>query len=89
MEQHSPICTFRSSQGKQEMFDQETIKYNYWFCWNYFANQIQVRKENMLDYGNSSIPPSRGDHHRNIALIPSSAHGTNPASAAMAGMKVQ
>jgi len=31
---------------------------------------------------------SRGDHHRNIALIPSSAHGTNPASAAMAGMKV-
>ena len=31
---------------------------------------------------------SRGDHHRNIALIPSSAHGTNPASAVMAGMQV-
>lgn len=31
---------------------------------------------------------SRGDIHRNIALIPSSAHGTNPASAVMAGMKV-
>ena len=30
----------------------------------------------------------RGDKHRNIALIPSSAHGTNPASAAMAGMKI-
>jgi glycine dehydrogenase len=30
----------------------------------------------------------RGDVHRNIALIPSSAHGTNPASAAMAGMKI-
>jgi len=30
----------------------------------------------------------RGDNHRNIALIPSSAHGTNPASAAMAGMKI-
>ena len=30
----------------------------------------------------------RGDQHRNIALIPSSAHGTNPASAVMAGMKV-
>lgn len=30
----------------------------------------------------------RGDLHRNIALIPSSAHGTNPASAAMAGMKI-
>ena len=31
---------------------------------------------------------SRGDVHRNIALIPSSAHGTNPASAVMAGMGV-
>jgi glycine dehydrogenase len=30
----------------------------------------------------------RGDFHRNVALIPSSAHGTNPASAAMAGMKI-
>ena len=30
----------------------------------------------------------RGDAHRNIAIIPSSAHGTNPASAVMAGMKV-
>ncbi|MBL7842953.1 MAG: aminomethyl-transferring glycine dehydrogenase [Cyclobacteriaceae bacterium] len=30
----------------------------------------------------------RGDHHRNIALIPASAHGTNPASAVMAGMEV-
>jgi glycine dehydrogenase len=31
---------------------------------------------------------SRGDQNRNICLIPSSAHGTNPASAVMAGMKV-
>ena len=31
---------------------------------------------------------SRGDHHRNICLIPTSAHGTNPASAALADMKV-
>lgn len=31
---------------------------------------------------------SRGDEHRNIAIIPSSAHGTNPASAVMAGMEV-
>lgn len=29
----------------------------------------------------------QGDFHRNIVLIPASAHGTNPASAAMAGMK--
>ena len=31
---------------------------------------------------------SRGEGHRNVAMIPSSAHGTNPASAVMAGMKV-
>ena len=31
----------------------------------------------------------RGEGHRNVALIPDSAHGTNPASAAMAGLKVQ
>lgn len=31
---------------------------------------------------------SRGDFNRDIALIPASAHGTNPASAVMAGMKV-
>ncbi|RLN23218.1 glycine dehydrogenase (decarboxylating), mitochondrial-like [Panicum miliaceum] len=31
---------------------------------------------------------SRGDHHRNVCIIPVSAHGTNPASAAMVGMKI-
>ncbi|HJN64394.1 MAG TPA: aminomethyl-transferring glycine dehydrogenase, partial [Flavobacteriales bacterium] len=31
---------------------------------------------------------NRGEEHRNICLIPSSAHGTNPASAVMSGMKV-
>jgi glycine dehydrogenase len=31
---------------------------------------------------------SRGEQHRDVCLIPSSAHGTNPASAAMAGLKV-
>ncbi|MBK9629541.1 MAG: aminomethyl-transferring glycine dehydrogenase [Saprospiraceae bacterium] len=31
---------------------------------------------------------AKGDHHRKIALIPASAHGTNPASAVVAGMDV-
>ena len=31
---------------------------------------------------------SRGDHHRTVCLVPDSAHGTNPASATMAGMRV-
>jgi glycine dehydrogenase len=35
-----------------------------------------------------SYHESQGDHHRNVALIPASAHGTNPASAAMCGMKI-
>ncbi len=35
-----------------------------------------------------SFHEKNGQNHRNVALIPSSAHGTNPASAIMAGMKV-
>jgi glycine dehydrogenase len=31
---------------------------------------------------------AKGNEHRNVCLIPASAHGTNPASAAMAGMKI-
>ncbi|KAL3682194.1 hypothetical protein R1sor_000216 [Riccia sorocarpa] len=31
---------------------------------------------------------SRGEHQRNVCIIPTSAHGTNPASAAMCGMKI-
>ena len=31
---------------------------------------------------------SRGDHHRNICLVPISAHGTNPATAQLCGMKI-
>lgn len=31
---------------------------------------------------------NRGDHHRKVCLIPSSAHGTNPASAVLAGLEV-
>ncbi|RMC19450.1 hypothetical protein DUI87_04061 [Hirundo rustica rustica] len=32
---------------------------------------------------------AKGEHHRTVCLIPKSAHGTNPASAQMAGMKIQ
>ena len=31
---------------------------------------------------------ARGDHHRDVCIIPVSAHGTNPASAAMVGKKI-
>jgi glycine dehydrogenase len=36
----------------------------------------------------ANIKKARGEDHRNVCLIPTSAHGTNPASAVMAGMKV-
>ncbi|WP_066628132.1 aminomethyl-transferring glycine dehydrogenase [Labilibacter marinus] len=36
----------------------------------------------------SAYHASRGEEQRNVAIIPSSAHGTNPASAVMAGMQV-
>ena len=44
-----------------------------------FAGLLAIRKYHL----------SRGDDHRDICLIPSSAHGTNAASAVMAGMKVE
>ncbi len=43
-----------------------------------YAGLLVIRKFNQ----------SRGESHRNICLIPSSAHGTNPASASLAGMEV-
>ena len=35
-----------------------------------------------------ALPSARGDHHRDVCLIPTSAHGTNPASAVVCGFKV-
>jgi len=35
-----------------------------------------------------SLFQARGDNHRNVCIIPTSAHGTNPASAAMCGMSI-
>jgi glycine dehydrogenase len=43
-----------------------------------FAGLLAIRRYHL----------GRGDTHRDVCLIPSSAHGTNPASAAMAGMRV-
>ena len=53
------------------------------------CSQTQVRKANMQALiAIHKYHQSRGEGHRNICLIPSSAHGTNPASAQMVGMKV-
>ena len=44
-----------------------------------------------MAWGKLDVRPdgvARGETHRNVCLIPTSAHGTNPASAAMCGFKV-
>ena len=45
-------------------------------------------RANMPGFSPSAAITSRGQAHRDVCLIPVSAHGTNPASAVMAGMKV-
>ena len=61
-------------------------------CTGYDAVSLQPNAGSQGEYAGllaiKAYHESRGDHHRDICLIPSSAHGTNPASAAMAGMKI-
>jgi glycine dehydrogenase len=61
-------------------------------CTGYAAMSLQPNAGAQGEFAGllaiSRYHQSRGDHDRNICLIPSSAHGTNPASAAMAGLKV-
>ncbi|MFK8050279.1 MAG: aminomethyl-transferring glycine dehydrogenase [Halioglobus sp.] len=61
-------------------------------CTGYDAMSMQPNAGSQGEYAGllaiRRFHESRGDIQRNICLIPSSAHGTNPASAALAGMKV-
>ncbi len=61
-------------------------------CTGYDAVSLQPNAGSQGEYAGllaiKGYHESRGDLERNICLIPSSAHGTNPASAAMAGMKI-
>ena len=61
-------------------------------CTGYDAVSLQPNAGSQGEYAGllaiKGYHESRGDLHRDICLIPSSAHGTNPASAAMAGMKI-
>ncbi|MDC3234655.1 aminomethyl-transferring glycine dehydrogenase [Candidatus Puniceispirillum sp.] len=61
-------------------------------CTGYSAMSIQPNAGAQGEFAGllaiSRYHQSRGEHDRNICLIPASAHGTNPASAAMAGMRV-
>ncbi|EAQ96166.1 aminomethyl-transferring glycine dehydrogenase [Congregibacter litoralis] len=61
-------------------------------CTGYDAVSLQPNAGSQGEYAGLLVikryHESRGDHDRNICLIPSSAHGTNPASAVLAGMRV-
>jgi len=61
-------------------------------CTGYDAVSLQPNAGSQGEYAGllaiKAWHASRNEAHRNICLIPSSAHGTNPASAAMAGMKI-
>jgi glycine dehydrogenase len=61
-------------------------------CTGYDAVSLQPNAGSQGEYSGllviKAYHESRGDSERNICLIPSSAHGTNPASAAMAGLKI-
>lgn len=61
-------------------------------CTGYDAISLQPNAGSQGEYAGllaiRRYHESRGDEQRNVCLIPSSAHGTNPASAALAGMRV-
>lgn len=85
-----PFCPADQSLGYQYIFS-ELEKYLSEIT-GFHACSLQPNSGAQGEYAGLMVirayHKSRGDDHRNIVLIPSSAHGTNPASAIMAGMKV-
>ncbi|WP_300977436.1 aminomethyl-transferring glycine dehydrogenase [Flavobacterium sp.] len=85
-----PFAPLDQAQGYQEMLRKLEQQLN--VITGFAGTTLQPNSGAQGEYAGLMVirayHQSRGDDHRNIALIPSSAHGTNPASAAMAGMKV-
>ncbi|MEO7976262.1 aminomethyl-transferring glycine dehydrogenase [Flavobacterium sp.] len=85
-----PFAPLEQAQGYQEMLKKLEEQLN--VITGFAGTTLQPNSGAQGEYAGLMVirayHQSRGDDHRNIALIPSSAHGTNPASAAMAGMKV-
>ncbi|WP_266369185.1 aminomethyl-transferring glycine dehydrogenase [Tellurirhabdus rosea] len=85
-----PFAPKDQTAGYQQLFKD----LNNWLCeiTGFAAMSMQPNSGAQGEYAGLMVirayHESRGDSHRNVALIPSSAHGTNPASAVMAGMKV-
>lgn len=85
-----PFAPLDQAQGYQEMLRKLEQQLN--VITGFAGTTLQPNSGAQGEYAGLMVirayHQSRGDHHRNVALIPSSAHGTNPASAAMAGMKI-
>lgn len=85
-----PFAPLNQAEGYQEMLSKLEQQLN--VITGFAGTTLQPNSGAQGEYAGLMVirayHQSRGDFHRNIALIPASAHGTNPASAAMAGMKV-
>ena len=85
-----PFAPLNQAQGYQEMLSKLEQQLN--VITGFAGTTLQPNSGAQGEYAGLMVirayHQSRGDFHRNIALIPSSAHGTNPASATMAGMQV-
>ncbi len=85
-----PFAPLDQARGYREICDD--IEAWLCACTGYAAVSLQPNAGSQGEYAGllaiKAYHESRGEGHRRICLIPSSAHGTNPASAAMAGMKV-
>ncbi len=85
-----PFVPVKQAQGYHEMLKGLEKQLN--IITGFAATSLQPNSGAQGEYAGLMVirafHESRGDTHRNICLIPASAHGTNPASAVMAGMKV-
>ncbi|MDW7693221.1 aminomethyl-transferring glycine dehydrogenase [Flammeovirgaceae bacterium SG7u.111] len=85
-----PFAPLNQADGYSKMFD----NLEKWLCeiTGFDAVSLQPNSGAQGEYAGlmaiMGYHKGNGEGHRNVALIPSSAHGTNPASAVMAGMKV-
>jgi len=85
-----PFAPLRQTRGYQELFAQLED----WLAeiTGFAAISLQPNAGSQGEYAGllciHAFHASRGEAHRNICLIPTSAHGTNPASAVMAGLRV-
>ncbi|GLU43807.1 aminomethyl-transferring glycine dehydrogenase [Allomuricauda sp. NBRC 101325] len=85
-----PFVPLEQAQGYQEVLKSLEDQLN--VITGFSATSLQPNSGAQGEYAGLMVirayHESRGEGHRDICIIPASAHGTNPASAVMAGMKV-